>query len=1241
MRNRYKKITGAILIILLANISYAQVKQQTVPNFTNPFPSKKSVNVNTITSPSNLKKRSVVKNKEILKTHNGSFFLDLKKQKRTKSSVSNDFNTLFGLNSQHSFKKTIDKTDKSNFNHTNYQQFYKGYPIDGSLIMMHSKNSTVNSINGKVAQFNEIEIIVNISESDAKNIAMSYLNVSSLITDYPIEKVISTTPSKIGKTTKLTYKIRIDSYFPFEMCYGYVDAKTGVVLKKINLIAHADTPGTAQTLYSGNQSITCDSYLGNYRLRDGNRNIETYNATSATGFTAAGYTNATDFSNSTATWSGLPILSSFTVASISQNWWYAVFVDEAPDLYIKVIDGSSQTVFASGYSNNTSPSLSFNNLNVLLTNPPYTVEVWDNDVTNGDDFGGSYSITTNTGKQNWSGNGNNGSYLIENQGHPALDVHWGMEVSYDFYLNIFGRNSYDGSGSVVKQYINPPDSLAPIGYPNGASALTSPYNIMLFGMGDGIKHSPLVGLDVEGHEFTHLVVDNNGNGGLTYEGESGALNESFADIMGVCIEFYSGVNPDWNIGEDVMVSDPYLRSLSNPNGGQQPDTYNGLHWTNPSNLQDGDHGGVHTNSGVQNFWFYLLSQGGTGTNDIGNSYSVTGIGISDAQQIAYRNLVNYLSPNATYTDAYNGSLQSAEDLYGNPSTQYSAVRQAWYAVGIGNDPNNFCSGVTDLVAESGTITDGSGIANYSNNANCKWVIAPPGATQVTLDFTEFDTEADYDTIFVYDGPDDTYAVLATWWGNALPPTINTTAGIGAMCIKFTSDASGTANGWSADYTSIGVAPSCDGGTILSSPTGSFSEGAGNYGNNQSCFWFISPPCATSVTLSFSAFDTENGYDGIVIYDDLSGTNQIAVLSGTAIPGNVTSTTGIMTVAFVSDYANSGQGFSASYTSLGSAYCSGLTTLNTSDYGIISDGSGVNNYCNNQDCQWLIQPPQATSITLSFSEFDIEAASSDGQTIYDAVSVYDGTTTAAPLLGKFSGNNIPQIITSTGGSMLVRFNSDMNENKQGWSAFYSSTQNTFCSGNTVLTASSGIFDDGSNTNDYSNNSECSWLIQPTNASSITLSFSSFDTEQDYDGVIVYDGSDNSSAILNQYTGNSIPSSVTSTGGSMYIEFLSDPAARESGWSASYNSTIVTGIEDEFFLTNIKVFPNPSNGEFTIESSLEEMATFQIMDILGEEIYNSSEIKIGINNVDVRKLNKGIYLMKIETSNGLYTQRLVIN
>lgn len=1153
-RNLSKLIMTAFLLIAVSFSTIAQKEKNPIENFKSPFKAKKDTTITPKENPATtLSNKKSSPNELIITRTKGSFSINTEKHKLSKETFEQNYRNYFHLNSDYEFRKNKEMSDAMGFTHISYQQFYKGIPIEGSSVFVHLKNGKANSINGQVFDMQEPNLNILIDSMKSLQIAKSHLKVDKLITSYPVETLIINIPSENGIITKLAQKVRIDSYNPFVMCNVYIDAQTGSVLNKINLIAHADVPGTAQTLYSGNQNITCDSHNGGFRLRENGRKIETYNATNATNLTTSGYTGSNDFTNNSTNWTG-QILNSFTISAISQNWWYTSFADELSDLYIKIKDGSNQTVFTSNYINNTNPPATFNNLGIYINNPPYTVEIWDYDAVGGDDFGGSYTIVSNVGTQSWSGNGNNGSYIITNTGNPALDVHWGMEKSYDFYLNTFNRNSFDGAGSLIKQYLNIPSSLVST-MPNNAFAMGAPYNIMGYGLGDGVIMSPVVGLDVEGHEFTHLVVNNNGNGGLVYQGESGALNESFADIFGTCIEFYSGVNPDWLIGEDVMIGQPFMRSMSNPNAANNPDTYNGLHWVNPSNLSY-DQGGVHINSGVQNFWFYLLCQGGSGTNDLGNSYSVTGIGISQARQIAYRNLVTYLGPNATFMDAFNGSLQAAQDLYGNPSAQYTAVRRAWYAVGIGNDPNNFCNGTTNLTATSGSFTDGSGSANYSNNQNCKWVIAPAGANRITLNFTSFATEANYDTVFVYNGPNENYPVLLTWWGNTLPTAVSTSIGTGAMCIKFKTDNSNTAAGWAANYTSTGTTPSCNGASVIATPSGTFTDGSGtsNYGNNQLCSWLIAPPCATSVTLNVTQLNTELGYDGLVIYNgNTTNSPLIGTYSGTSLPSAITANSGQMLVVFTSDFSTTGQGFSANYTSNGSAYCSGTTTLNTSDYGTITDGSGTNNYCNNQNCSWLIQPPQATNVTLNFTAFDVEAASTDGNSIYDAVEVYNGTTTSAPLLGRFTGNNIPQTLTASSGSMLVRFFSDVSVAKTGWSAYYTSTSPAYCNSTTTLTATNGTFTDGSGTSQYANNSNCSWLIQPPNATNITLSFTEFNTELNYDGLIVYNGANASAPVLGQFSGATIPSSVTATSGSMFVRFLSDEALRSGGWTANYIST----------------------------------------------------------------------------------------
>ena len=249
----------------------------------------------------------------------------------------------------------------------------------------------------------------------------------------------------------------------------------------------------------------------------------------------------------------------------------------------------------------------------------------------------------------------------------GVNAHWGAEQTHAYYLNKHGRNSYDGNGAVIRSYVH---------YSTNYNNAFWDGQRMTYGDGDGTTFSPLVSIDVVGHEITHGVTEHSAN--LVYSYESGALNESFSDIFGEAIENYATGSNDWLIGDDIDISGNGIRNMSNPNEDGDPDTYKGDYWYSGS----GDNGGVHTNSGVQNFWFYLLVNGGSGVNDNGFSYSVSGIGLTKAGAIAYRNLTVYLTTNSNYSDAYLGALDAATDLYGAGSAEYTSVSDAWDAVGV-------------------------------------------------------------------------------------------------------------------------------------------------------------------------------------------------------------------------------------------------------------------------------------------------------------------------------------------------------------------------------------------------------------------------------------------------------------------------------------------------------------------------------------------------------------------------------
>ena len=261
---------------------------------------------------------------------------------------------------------------------------------------------------------------------------------------------------------------------------------------------------------------------------------------------------------------------------------------------------------------------------------------------------------------------NNWNNVNTTKDQYATDAHWGAEKTYDFYKTFFNRNSIDGNGFAIKSYVH---------YSNNYFNAFWDGSRMTYGDGsstDGFK--PLTALDVCGHEITHGLTSFSAK--LNYSSESGALNEGFSDIFGTAIEWYARpTKKDWLIGGDFYT----IRSMSNPNAYNQPDTYLGTKWYAGTS----DNGGVHTNSGVLNFWFYLLSDGGTGTNDKGFVYNVSAIGITSAQAIAFRTLTVYLISTSKYANARTASIQAATDLYGATSNEVTQTINAWNAVGVG------------------------------------------------------------------------------------------------------------------------------------------------------------------------------------------------------------------------------------------------------------------------------------------------------------------------------------------------------------------------------------------------------------------------------------------------------------------------------------------------------------------------------------------------------------------------------
>ena len=305
-------------------------------------------------------------------------------------------------------------------------------------------------------------------------------------------------------------------------------------------------------------------------------------------------------------------------------------------------------------------------------------------------------------------------------GHPAaVDAHYYANVTDDFYGSTFGRDSLDDNGMQMissvhfkRDYNN--------AFWNGSQ--------VTYGDGDSPDFRAFsAGLDVVAHELTHGVTEF--TSGLIYENESGALNESFSDIIGNTTEFYAEANaldpagtPDWLVAEEVDLradAAPGFRNMSDPQEDSDPDHYSEL-FTGTD-----DSGGVHTNSAISNHAYYLLVNGGqnAGCDNVGSGghthtadcdVNVTAVGLATAAQIFYAGFTS-LPENATIANARFATVAAAEAAFGAGTQQATSTNAAWQAVGVGSTPP--APDCTVIVETLPFESDHP----YANNFTCTWV----------------------------------------------------------------------------------------------------------------------------------------------------------------------------------------------------------------------------------------------------------------------------------------------------------------------------------------------------------------------------------------------------------------------------------------------------------------------------------------------------------------------------------------
>lgn len=269
----------------------------------------------------------------------------------------------------------------------------------------------------------------------------------------------------------------------------------------------------------------------------------------------------------------------------------------------------------------------------------------------------------------------------------AVDVHYCTKKFLEYFQAEHNRNGIDGSGG--PGYYTAADGVTKLisSKIHYGSAFNNAYwngFFMTYGDGDGASFLPLVTLDICGHEMQHGITEHTAE--LVYEGESGALNESWSDVFGALLERYVNGESEltWRIGEACYTpgngQSEGLRDMADPHVvdgygltmDDDPDHYSERY----TGQEDG--GGVHINSGISNKAFYLLAVGGT--HHMGGS--MAGIGADKAGKIWYLALTSYMVSSTSFKGARAATMNAAAALYGAGGPTHTAVGTAWSMVGV-------------------------------------------------------------------------------------------------------------------------------------------------------------------------------------------------------------------------------------------------------------------------------------------------------------------------------------------------------------------------------------------------------------------------------------------------------------------------------------------------------------------------------------------------------------------------------
>jgi vibriolysin len=484
--------------------------------------------------------------------------------------------------------------------------------------------------------------------------------------------------------------------------------------------------------------------------------------------------------------------------------WHTTFFTElqagmAPGLWNYFIDAETGEVLQA-----------FNGIHTLsqASGPGGNAKVsrtWTNDL-DVEASGTSYKMDTSQYKTVNMNNSQSGSGTIvtgplNNIGDAAInDAHGFAEKTVRMLNEWYGHNSIDDNGFKIVSRVH-----------YGSNYENAFWDGQQMTYGDGAStFYPLSGdVDVVGHEINHGFTSFHSN--LTYSGQSGGNNESFSDIAGTLAEFYTeGASADWDMGRDIFKGNNALRYMCDP-------TADGISIDHASDYTNGMD--VHFSSGVMNKAFCRAAKRISSGSPDG---AATVDGVKRAGAAWYLANANYWTASSNFVQACQGVVDAATAL-NFTAAEIAAIQESWVDVGVScgsspPPPPPTCD--ETLTGESGSIQSPNYPNQYPNNFSRVWCIQPASGGAATLSFDAFATEAGYDFVTITNANGQQIANAS---GNNAPADATSTKFI----VKFTTDASVTATGWKATWSTgstenqaptASITAPADGATVSGSVT---------------------------------------------------------------------------------------------------------------------------------------------------------------------------------------------------------------------------------------------------------------------------------------------------------------------------------------------------------------------------------------------------------------------------------------